>query len=79
MLKNVFENAGFSYTLSDDIEAALWRKFMLICLSGLGAIANSGYGLIRETPETRQIIINTLTEVSSIAKAKQINLEKDIG
>lgn len=77
-LKNTFEQAGINTTLSEDIEAALWRKFILICLSGLGAITNSGYGLIRETPETRQIIIDVLTEVSSIAKAKKVNLGNDI-
>lgn len=77
-LKEIFENAGITSTLSDDIEAALWRKFILICLSGFGAICNSGYGLIRETPETRQMIIDALTEVCLIAKAKNINLEDNI-
>ncbi|MBE9468461.1 MAG: 2-dehydropantoate 2-reductase [Bacteroidetes bacterium] len=77
-LKLLFEKAGISCTLSDDIEAALWRKFILICLSGFGTISNSGYGLIRETPETRQMIIDSLTEVSMIAKAKNINLKNDI-
>lgn len=77
-LKSTFKNAEIDTSLSEDIEAALWRKFILICLSGLGAITNSGYGIIRETPETRQIIIDILTEVSLVAKAKNINLENDI-
>lgn len=77
-LKNTFEKAGINTTLSEDIDAALWRKFILICLSGLGAIANSEYSLIREIPETRQIIIDVLTEVSLVAKAKKVNLENDI-
>lgn len=77
-LKNIFERADIGYTLSLDIESAIWRKFILICLSGLGAITNSGYGLLRETPETRQIMVDVLTEVSLIAKAKNVNLKTDI-
>lgn len=77
-VKNIFEAAGINNTLSEDIEAALWKKFILICLSGLGAILNSGYGPIRELPETRQIIIDILTEVSAVAKAKNVNLDNKI-
>lgn len=77
-LKEVFEKAGIKCTLSCDIEAAIWKKFILICLSGLGAIANSGYGLLRETPETRQLIIDVLTEVSLVAKAKNVKLDDNI-
>jgi len=77
-LKKLFDNAGIKSILSEDIDAALWRKFLLICLSGFGAISNCGYGLIRETPETRKMIIEVLEEVCLIAKAKKINLESDI-
>mgnify|MGYP005838537959 CR=1 FL=1 len=77
-LKETLQDADITCNLSSDIEAALWKKFILICLSGLGAIANSGYGLIRETPETRQIIVDVLTEVSLIAKAKNVKLGNNI-
>lgn len=77
-IKTVFENADIACKLTDDIETALWEKFILICLSGFGTISNTGYGLIRETPETRQMLIDSLTEVSEIAKAKNIKLEHDI-
>jgi 2-dehydropantoate 2-reductase len=77
-IKIVFENADITCKLTNNIEAALWEKFILICLSGFGTISNSGYGLIRETPETRQMLIDSLTEVSKIAKAKNIKLDNDI-
>ncbi|OFX87153.1 MAG: 2-dehydropantoate 2-reductase [Bacteroidetes bacterium GWF2_33_16] len=77
-LKTIFENAEIRCTLTDEIEVALWKKFMLICLSGFGAISNSGYGLVRETPETRQMLIDSLTEVGMIAKVKNIKLDIDI-
>ena len=78
ILKNIFENAHIYCKLTDDIEAALWKKFMLICLSGFGAISDSGYGLIRECPQTRQLLIDSLTEVYKIAKAKNIRLDDNI-
>ena len=77
-IRDLFEKSGISCTLTNDIQAALWRKFILICLSGLGAISNSGYGLLRESPETRQIIINVMKETVAISKANNINLENDI-
>ncbi|MRT92639.1 ketopantoate reductase family protein [Ancylomarina sp. 16SWW S1-10-2] len=75
---HLFEKADIRCKQSEDIHASLWQKFILICLSGLGAIANEGYGLIRETPESRSLLVDVLTEVSQIAKAKSINLPKDI-
>jgi len=77
-IKELFDRAEINNNLTDDVESAIWRKFILICLSGLGTILNTGYGLIRATPETRKIMVEVLTEVSRIARAKHIHLEKDI-
>jgi len=77
-LRQVFENANIACKLTNDIQADLWKKFIFICLSGFGAISNAGYGLIRELPETRQMLIDSLTEVSKIAKAKNIKLEDNL-
>lgn len=77
-LKEIFDGSGIKCTMSEDIEAAIWKKFILICLSGFGTILDSGYGLIRECPETRQMIIETLSEVFRIAIAKKVNLEDDL-
>jgi len=77
-LVTVFKNADIACKLTDDIQADLWKKFIFICLSGFGAISNAGYGLIRELPETRQMLIDSLIEVSKIARAKNIKLEDDI-
>lgn len=77
-LQTVFKQADIENKVTDDIEAALWKKFMLICLGGFGTISDAGFGIIRKTPETRQLLIDSLTEVSIIAKAKNIKLETDI-
>lgn len=77
-IKTILEEADIKCKLTDNIEAALWKKFILICLSGFGTILNTGYGLIREIPQTRQMLIDSLTEVSMIAKAKNIKLNNDI-
>uniref|UniRef100_UPI0035669987 ketopantoate reductase family protein n=1 Tax=Labilibaculum sp. TaxID=2060723 RepID=UPI0035669987 len=65
----LLEKAEIRCKLSDDIQASIWQKFILICLSGVGTIANQGYGLIRKTPESRSILVDILTEVSQVAKA----------
>lgn len=74
----LLEKAEIRCKLSDDIQASIWQKFILICLSGVGTIANQGYGLIRETPESRSILVDILTEVSQVAKAKNIKLPGNI-
>lgn len=78
IIQQIFNKSGVKCILTNDIESALWQKFMLICLSGLGAISNSGYGLIREVPETRKIVKNILKEVKDVAIAKRVNLNFDI-
>ncbi|MGQ1910616.1 ketopantoate reductase family protein [Marinifilum sp. RC60d5] len=78
LIRELLKKADIRCKLSDDIQSSIWQKFILICLSGVGTIANQGYGLIRETPESRSILIDVLTEVSQIAKAKNINLPENI-
>ena len=77
-VEQFFKGAGITCNISKDISAAIWRKFMLICLSALGAIGNTGYGLLRETVETSELIRDILEEVHKVAIAKRIRLEDDI-
>jgi 2-dehydropantoate 2-reductase len=77
-IQDLLTKADIRCKLSDDIQASIWQKFILICLSGIGTIANQGYGLIRETPESRKILVDVLSEVSQIAKAKNIHLPENI-
>ena len=77
-LEQLYLNAGIKTILADDIDVALWKKFILICLSGLCAVANSAHGPLRELPETREMMINLLEEVYQVGKASGVNLQENV-
>lgn len=74
-IKVMFDNAGISSAISEDITADLWRKFIGICVSGLLAITKTTYGELRELKETRQLIIELLNEVYLLSQKIGINIE----
>ena len=55
-IKQVFEEAGIKNKLSDYIQGDTWKKFLLICLGGLGALTRANYGVLCETPELKQMM-----------------------
>ena len=77
-LQNVFKNANIASVYTDDIQAAIWTKFMFIAtVSGLGALTGVSIGQMYATEETCCLLEQTATEIYMIAKEKQINLPKD--
>ena len=76
-IRALFEKAGISVTVAKHIDADLWKKFMFICTSGLGALTRSSYGIMREMPETRRLLVALITEIHSIAKHLHIPLRED--
>jgi 2-dehydropantoate 2-reductase len=76
-IERIFKAAGIESTISEDIEADLWRKFILICVSGLLAVSGTTYGELRETKETRQLMIDLLNEIFSLSQKTGVNLESD--
>ncbi len=76
-IEKMFLQADIQATLSNDIAVDLWLKFVVICLGVYGATMNATYGELRELPETRAILQETLQEIYTIGKAKNINLPDD--
>jgi 2-dehydropantoate 2-reductase len=78
-LRQAFIRAkGVSVDVPDDIQAAMWRKFLLIATwSGLGAITRAPIGVLRSLPETRQLLEQSLREIFEVAKARNIALPAD--
>lgn len=76
-IHQTFKAAGIKATISRDIEADIWRKFILICVSGLLAVSGTTYGELREIKETRQLMIDLLNEIYLLAKKTGVNLESD--
>jgi len=65
--------------LSDDIEAALWEKFLLVTsLSGLGAVTRATVGEIRNFEPTRQMLRAVMAEIVQVARARGVNLPADV-
>jgi 2-dehydropantoate 2-reductase len=77
LIKAMFDNAGISSKISEDITADLWKKFIGICVSGLLAVTKTTYGELRELKETRQLMIELLSEIFVLSQQLWIRIESD--
>lgn len=70
--------AGIEACLSDDIQRAIWEKFVfLVGLSGMTSLTRLPIGPIREDPVTRELLRDVMNEVVAVARAKGIDLPRD--
>jgi len=76
-VQKILKTAEIASIISDDIEADLWKKFISICTSGLLAVTKTTYGELRTLKETRQLMIDLLTEGYLLSKKIGINIEAD--
>lgn len=78
-LRSAFENAGVQANIPNDIQAAMWEKFIFIAsISGVGAVTGAPVGITRRLPETRQLLKQVLQEIVAVSKAYHIRLEEDV-
>lgn len=78
-IHQAFHEAGIETTLSDNVQQALWTKFLFICaLSGVASVARSPVGALVSTPETRELLRETMAEVEAVARARGVELEAGI-
>jgi 2-dehydropantoate 2-reductase len=75
-LSEVFNRChGVKSSIPDDINIAMWQKFMLITAwSGIGAVTRAPIGIILKVEETRQMLIEALNETYQTAKSLGINI-----
>jgi 2-dehydropantoate 2-reductase len=76
-VQKILNTADIVAKISDDIEADLWRKFISICTSGLLAVTKTTYGELRSLKETRQLMIDLLTEIYLLSQKIGVNIESD--
>lgn len=76
-IKTVFDSAEIKAVISDDIIADLWKKFIAICVSGLLAVTKTTYGELRELKETRQLMIELLSEIYNLSQKIGVKIESD--
>jgi 2-dehydropantoate 2-reductase len=74
-LEQAFERSGVTVEVPNDIEKALWDKFLLITsFGGIGAVTRAPIGVIRTVPETRQLLRDCVAEVVAVARARKVAL-----
>jgi len=76
-IKTVFDSAEIKAVISDDIISDLWKKFIAICVSGLLAVTKTTYGELRELKETRQLMIELLSEIYNLSQKIGVKIESD--
>jgi len=75
-LRAVFTRArGVAVEIPADIRVAMWRKFLFIASwGGLAALARAPIGVVRNLPETRRLLQESLREIHAVANAAGIAL-----
>ncbi len=76
-IKEIFDKSEIKSGISEYIDSDLWKKFIAICVSALLAVTKTTYGEMRELKETRQMMVDLLTEIYKISQKKGILIEND--
>ena len=72
------KQAEIDAELSDDIERAIWEKFVfLVGLSGMTSFCRTPIGLVREDEQSRAMLLHTMQETVAVARAKGVKLGSD--
>lgn len=75
----IFRSAGLNAHLSADISQTLWEKFLVISpLATLTSYLDLSIGAIVSNNQYRELLLNLLKELKSIAEAKNISLSENI-
>ncbi len=78
-LRKAFVEAGIQAEVPDDIQSALWVKFLTVVpFGGIGAVTRAPAGVIRQVPETRGMYEAGVREIFTVGRARGIDLKQDI-
>ncbi len=77
-IHEVLNQAGIKNKPSEYVQGDSWKKFMLICLGGLGALTRANYGVLCKTPELRELMCKMLEEMYSVSQKEGIQLPESI-
>ena len=70
---------GMEGAVSANIEADLWRKFMMLApFAAVACLARASVGQILANPVTRSLMVDAASEVAAVAKTRGIVLPDDI-
>jgi 2-dehydropantoate 2-reductase len=78
-LQQAFARAGVKAEVPQDIEAAVWEKFIFVApYGGIGAVSRATAGVIRSLPETRRMLEQGMQEILEVARARKVSLAEGI-
>ncbi len=70
---------GFSSKLVENINTAVWRKFIFIAsTSGVGSLCRANFGEVRANPHTEKLLSSVVDEIIAVAKAHNVSLPEDV-
>jgi len=71
----IFERAGVTCRISDNIEGELWTKLIWNCaLNAISALAHAKYGQIAASEDARKVVEAIVHEVLAVACAAKVHL-----
>ncbi len=78
-LLRAFRDAGVDAEIADDVEAALWTKFVLLsAVSATNAITRGPTPPVLRDPDMRRMFTDAMRETEAVARARGVNLAPDI-
>ncbi|WP_328564446.1 2-dehydropantoate 2-reductase [Streptomyces coelicoflavus] len=73
-----FRDAGIDAEASDDIERAIWEKFVfLVGLSATTATVRQPIGVVRAHEQSRRLLYDVMAETVAVARASGVRLDSD--
>ncbi len=74
-LRAAIAKSGVQAVIPEDIYVRFWIKFFFITgFGGVASITRSPAGIVRQTPETRQLLHRTIQEIDTLARAKGVKM-----
>ena len=76
-IKSVFDKAGFTNNISENIQRDIWLKFLFITsISAMGALTRSVLGKMREDPYLREKLMQTANEIVTVGQKLGISIDQ---
>ncbi|MCM8569393.1 2-dehydropantoate 2-reductase [Gramella jeungdoensis] len=74
-IKSIFDQAGITNTIPENIQLEIWKKFLFICtVSGIGGLTRVSIDKIRESEFLYDMMRKTAEEMKEVGNAKGIPL-----
>ena len=76
-LSNAFTQSGIRNTIAGDIDSEIWKKFLFIAsTSTVGAVTGVTFGVFNKVPESRQLLVNVVTEMVKTGMAHGVKIDE---